>query len=247
MEGYSLEQNTTQQTSGRGLLPSCSGRIQPRIEHNPSNLWQRATSCSGRTQPRIEYNPTNKTQKPMFGFRPRCCPKVPATTPARWRKVRLWAALHVGRRTTATWTLPWKPRSSASVPLPSAAATTTPTLATAQTLSTSSATKVRRQGLDELLYGAGIAQWVVCWARCPAWCSVAGSTFLWASSRGGFPVELAQVLTPFPRNSFGWEYKPRCSLCTHAFQYTDSKDPDTDVLDRWTPAAEHEDIKWLLL
>ena len=44
---------------------------------------------------------------------------------------------------------------------------------------------------------------------------------------GIFPWELAWVLTPFPKRSFGWEYKPRCSLCTYAFRRTDSKDPDS--------------------
>ena len=36
--------------------------------------------------------------------------------------------------------------------------------------------------------GAGIAQSVVCWARCPAWCSVVGSVLLWASGRRDFPL-----------------------------------------------------------
>ena len=30
-----------------------------------------------------------------------------------------------------------------------------------------------------------------------------------------FPVEILWVLTPFPKNSIWWEYKPRSSLCTH--------------------------------
>ena len=53
-------------------------------------------------------------------------------------------------------------------------------------------------------------------------------------------------------NSFGWEYKPRSSLCTHAFHLTDSKDPDVHVLDGWMPATKthpartiHEDGMWL--
>ena len=48
---------------------------------------------------------------------------------------------------------------------------------------------------------------------------------------GIFPLKLTWVLTPFPKNSFQWEYKPRFSLCTHAFHYTDSTDPDIHVLD----------------
>ena len=37
-------------------------------------------------------------------------------------------------------------------------------------------------------------------------------------------------LTPFHKNSFGCEYKPRSSLCTNAFRCMDSKDPDIYVL-----------------
>ena len=46
------------------------------------------------------------------------------------------------------------------------------------------------------------------------------------------------VLTPFPQNSFGWEYKPRSSLCTHVFYHMDWKDPDIHVLDWWMPAKK---------
>ena len=56
------------------------------------------------------------------------------------------------------------------------------------------------------------------------------------------PTELFRpptwVLIPFPHNSFGWEYKPRSSLCTHAFHHTDSIDPDIHVLDGWMPATK---------
>ena len=42
-----------------------------------------------------------------------------------------------------------------------------------------------------------------------------------------------------PRSdSFRREYKPRSSLCTHAFHRTDSKDPDIHVLDGWMPATK---------
>ena len=54
---------------------------------------------------------------------------------------------------------------------------------------------------------------------------------LWVSGRGDFPMEFTWFLTPFPQNSFRWEYKPRSSLCTHAFHRTDSKDPNIDVLE----------------
>ena len=99
----------------------------------------------------------------------------------------------------------------------------------------------------------GIAQSLGCWARCPARCSVTGSTLLWASAQDFF-LGVNMGLTPFPRNSFCWEYTPRSSLCTHAFHRTDSKDPDIHVLDGWMPAAEthpactiHEDRMWLPL
>ena len=90
--------------------------------------------------------------------------------------------------------------------------------------------------LFTIVFGAGIAQSAVCWARCPAWCSVTGSILLCGS---GFPLELTWVLTPFPKNSFGWEYKLRSSLCTYAFHRTDSKYPDIHVLDGWMPATKH--------
>ena len=46
--------------------------------------------------------------------------------------------------------------------------------------------------------GAGIAQSVVCWARCPVWCSVAGLNLLWVSSRGDFPHGVNMVSDSFP-------------------------------------------------
>ena len=83
------------------------------------------------------------------------------------------------------------------------------------------------------------------WACCH---SVAGSILLWGHFlvEGIFPLELTWVQTPFPQNSFGWEYKPRSSLCTHAFHRTDSKDPDVHVLDgnKNTPST-HQDGMWL--
>ena len=69
---------------------------------------------------------------------------------------------------------------------------------------------------------------------------------------GIFPLELTWVLSPFPQNSFGWECRPRSSLCTCAFHRTDSKDPDVHVLDGWMLATKthpactiHEDGMWL--
>ena len=55
--------------------------------------------------------------------------------------------------------------------------------------------------------GAAIAQSVVCSARCPAWCSVAGSTLLWASGSGDFSLRLTWVLTPFPLKLFRMRVK----------------------------------------
>ena len=73
------------------------------------------------------------------------------------------------------------------------------------------------------------------------------------SVEGIFPLELTWFLKLHsPTNSFGWEYKPRSSLCIHAFHRTDSKDPDGHVLDGWMPATKthpartiHEDGIWL--
>ena len=94
---------------------------------------------------------------------------------------------------------------------------------------------------------AGTAQSVVCWACCPAQCSVTGST-VWASGRGdfslgSFPLELTWVLAPSPplplspsppfpppRYFYWWVFIPRSSLCTYTFHSTDSKDPDIHVL-----------------
>ena len=70
------------------------------------------------------------------------------------------------------------------------------------------------------------------------------------SGRGDFSHRW--VLTPFPQTSFGWGYKLRSSLCTHAFHRTDSKDPDIHVPDGWLPATKThpactilEDWMWL--
>ena len=58
----------------------------------------------------------------------------------------------------------------------------------------------------------------MCWARGPAWCRVVGLILscgrIFFLLKGIFPLELTWVLTPFPQNSFGWEYKPKSSLHT---------------------------------
>ena len=107
---------------------------------------------------------------------------------------------------------------------------------------------------DCTLFWSGVTL-VVCWACCPAWCSVVGSILLWGEFfpiEGIFPLELTWVLTPFPQSAFGLEYKPRSSLCIHAFHRTDSKDRDIYVLDGWMPATRthpacttREDGMWL--
>ena len=83
--------------------------------------------------------------------------------------------------------------------------------------------------------------------------SVAGSILLWGNFpvEGIFPLELTWFKLHSPKNYFGWEYKPRSSLCTHAFHRTDSKDPDVHM-DGWMPATKthpartiHEDGMWL--
>ena len=62
-------------------------------------------------------------------------------------------------------------------------------------------------------------------------------------------MELTWVLTPFPQNTFGSEYKHRSSLCAHAIHRTDSKDPDVHVLDgvnagnKNTPSIHHDGMK----
>ena len=61
-----------------------------------------------------------------------------------------------------------------------------------------------------------------------------GSILLWASGRGDFSIGL---LTPFPKNSFGWECKARSSLCTHAFHCTDSNKRSWHSYPRWVNAG----------
>ena len=71
---------------------------------------------------------------------------------------------------------------------------------------------------------------------------------LWASGRGHFSLGVNMGSDSIPQ-LFGWESKPRSSLCTHAFHHTDSKDPDIHVLDGWmqvtknTPSMHHPQRK----
>ena len=59
-----------------------------------------------------------------------------------------------------------------------------------------------------------------------------GSTFLWISGKWD----------SIPQKLFGWEYRLRSSLCTHAYHCTDSKDPGILVLDGWMPATKTPSI-----
>ena len=68
-----------------------------------------------------------------------------------------------------------------------------------------------------------------------------GFDLLWGDffqQRGYFSLGVKMGSDFIPLNSFGWEHKPRCGLCTHAFHCTDSKDPDIHDLDRCMPATK---------
>ena len=72
-----------------------------------------------------------------------------------------------------------------------------------------------------------------------AWCTIVSSIFFWASGRPRGDLLLEGDMAPFPPKSFGWAYKPRSGLRTHAFHRTDSKHPDIHVLDRWMQQQKH--------
>ena len=70
--------------------------------------------------------------------------------------------------------------------------------------------------------------------------------------RTDFSLGASMGSDSIPQSSFGWEYKLRSSLCTHAVHRTDSKYPGIHVLDRCIPATKthsactiHEDRMWL--
>ena len=83
--------------------------------------------------------------------------------------------------------------------------------------------------------GAGIVRWYyvgfVVLFDAASWVRSSSGEMFFSPVKGIFPLELTWVLTPFPQNSFGGEYKPRSSQCTHSFHRTASKDPDIQVLD----------------
>ena len=87
--------------------------------------------------------------------------------------------------------------------------------------------------------GAGIAKSLMCWDCCPAWYSIMRLILLWASSRACFPLGANMDSNSITLQLFQMRvYKPRSSLCTHAFYRKDSKDPYIHVLDRWMPATK---------
>ena len=109
-------------------------------------------------------------------------------------------------------------------------------------------TLVCEYGGQEQLIGSVLGL-LSCLTQCCRFDPPLGRIFL---VEGIFPLELTRALTPFPQNSFWWEYKPRSRLCTHAFHHTDSTDPDIHVLDGWMPATKthptctiHKDRMWL--
>ena len=59
--------------------------------------------------------------------------------------------------------------------------------------------RLYRKVMFRLLLRAGIAQWVVCWARCPAWCSIMGLMLLWASGRGDFSLRVSMSSDSIPQ------------------------------------------------
>ena len=80
--------------------------------------------------------------------------------------------------------------------------------------------------------------------------------WVWSCSEllveGIFPLELTWVLTPFPKNSFGWENKLRFSLEHTCIPSHRLKNPDIHVLDGWMLATKthpactiHKDGMWL--
>ena len=72
-----------------------------------------------------------------------------------------------------------------------------------------------------------------CFSPC-LYCKCLFQFVLW----GDFSLRVIMGSDSIPPNSFGWEYRPRSSLCTHAFHHTDSKDPDIHVLDVWMPVKK---------
>ena len=48
---------------------------------------------------------------------------------------------------------------------------------------------------------AEIAQWAVCWARCPAWWSAVGSNLLWISGRGDYSLGVNMGSESIPKKN----------------------------------------------
>ena len=83
------------------------------------------------------------------------------------------------------------------------------------------------------------------WAHCPQRRGFDPPLGKFSGREDFFPWSSHGFKLHSPQNSFRWEYKPRSSLCTHAFHRTDSKDPDVHVLGRVnagnknTPSMHH--------
>ena len=71
--------------------------------------------------------------------------------------------------------------------------------------------------------GAGIAQSKVCWACCPAWSITMASILLTASGRRDFPLELTQILTPFPKKTLLDDSINRGLVCAHTLSIAQLK------------------------
>ena len=80
--------------------------------------------------------------------------------------------------------------------------------------------------------GAGIAELVVCWGRCPACCSVVDSVLLWGeffSGRGDFSLGVNMGSDSIPPKTLSDENVNRSLVCTH--MHSIARTPDIHVLD----------------
>ena len=106
----------------------------------------------------------------------------------------------------------------------------------------------------EMIQGPRIAQSVVCWTRCPVWCSIVGSILRWASGRGDFSLGVNMGSDSISQKLLD-ESINRDLVCAHMhFIMWTQKDPDIHVLNGWMlvtktqPACtSHENGLWLPL
>ena len=86
----------------------------------------------------------------------------------------------------------------------------------------------------------GQNSWLACvlgLLSCLMQCCGFGSLLKIFLVEGVLPLELPWVLNPFPKNSLGWEYKPRSSLCTHALHHTHTLKRSWHSCPRWVNAG----------